>query len=116
MKFLRDWWAQRVKLSPGTIEFTVGSREEGKSDVWRSDLIVLKILAEELEAKHNLLKQSDGTLAATSEFFAELAGKYVDQGCKTCTPAMAWEIWIVVDKRFRLFDRDFKKQLQKAIW
>ena len=116
MKFLRDWWAQRVKLSPGTIEFTVGSREEGKSDVWRSDLIVLKILAEELEAKHNLLKQSDGTLAATSDFFNELAEKYVSQGCKTCTPAMARQIWIVVGERFRLFDRDFKKQLRKAIW
>lgn len=111
----RNWWNQRVRLASGDVEFAVGCRD-GNDSTWRSDLVVLKIIAEELESKHQIQKQSDGTLAATPEFLTELAAAYKQQGCPDCTPAMAKQIWVVVAMRFYRLDSDFQRQLEKVIW
>jgi len=114
MKWLTNWWKQRVRLATGEIEFTVPTSETD-TEVWRSDLITLKIVAEEQEALHEIKRQSDGTLAATPLFLEKLSLHYEALGCPKCTPTMARQIWIVVAERFIVFESEFQTQLTKVL-
>lgn len=86
-----------INLIDGTLRFQVTRGD--KKETWTSDVLELKLLAEELEAKHSLDKSS-GFLVPTAAFLRELAAAYVEAGCPECGPTQAKQIWMLVASRF----------------
>ena len=104
------WRKKIVKLQTGKIEFELGDGE-----TWETDLIVIKLLAEDLQRIHQLQTRPDnGTVIATGAFLEELAAAYRSQGCEGCTAAMARQIWITAGYHFKKFNAKFSKELRKV--
>lgn len=98
-----------VQLQNGSIEF---ERPDGTT--WETDLIILKLIADELRIKHDLTTRENQTLVATRDFLHELAQAYRAEGCEGCTPAMARQIWITSGHHFEKFNKKFLTELQKV--
>ena len=79
---------------------------------WHADLVLYQIVAEELQAKHNLA--DDGKQwVATEDFLNDLAAQYKQLGAPESIDATAARfIWIAIAAKFAEFEARFNARLQ----
>ena len=99
-----------IQLDDGKLTFTFPQGEGVEPLVWEADLIEVKLLCEQLEAKHNLV-ESGGMIRGTAAFYRDLAAELTDLGCPVGTPTVAARIWGIVIDRFALSCRNLRQQL-----
>ncbi len=97
-----------LELVDGTLEFYI--TVNGISHTWLTDVVTLKLIAEEIETRHRL--QPSGTfLKPTPDFLADLAGAYVDAGAVACGQSQALQIWTLVHERFLRMRHSLTQQI-----
>gem|GEM_PF-3043010 len=79
-------------MEDGTLRFKVRS-QDGSEREHSIDVLVLRLVCEELEDKHRL-PEVDGRYKPSAEFLTELAGRLCGLGVDGCTPSIAYQLWI----------------------
>jgi hypothetical protein len=113
MFFKRSTKRRVIHLQSGSVRFVIPI-DENETKNWDTDLLILKLLIEELEQKHQLTKRDDGTFETNTNFLAELSTTMERQGCPRCTPTMARQVWLSVTEQFAILEQRFRIELAKA--
>ena len=87
---------ETIALDSGRLSFVVRTPDGDKP--WNPDVMELKLVSEELEAKHKL-EEVDGQVKSTGPFLLELADAFERLGCPQCDSAQALRVWAVVTHR-----------------
>lgn len=80
-------------MDDGQVTVEIVSRNTGEKRQITYDPLLLLLTCEELEAKHQLPKASNGERTATVAFVVELAQSLADIGIVGCTPNLAVKLW-----------------------
>lgn len=104
---------KRLALESGAVEFTVPV--PGKPpEIWNADLVVLKLIGEELEQLHRLPVVNE-SYQPSGEFLTALADRYKAEGCPHCTPSTAYQIWCAVHREYLAMNQRFEHRAARAL-
>jgi hypothetical protein len=81
----------KIEVRDDSIEVLIKRQSEPPNSV-AVDLLELRMLVEELEAKHPM-KREKGMVYATREFLRDLATQLKEIGVEGATPSMAFQLW-----------------------
>lgn len=84
---------EAIALDSGRLDFLV--RTPDGEQPWHPDVMELKLVCEELEAKHQL-KEVDGRMESTGPFLLDLADAFERLGCPKCDATQALRVWTIV--------------------
>lgn len=89
-----------IRIDTGRRKFEIS--RNGETKLWEYDILELKLLFEELEAKHGLRNEKNEVLNPTGAFLHELASRLQVLHLDYCTLDVAFRIYNVVNTQFRV--------------
>lgn len=105
---------KKISLEPGDLCFEIPLDDGTKQD-WRVDLVTAKLLCETVERNHNLKLSDEGTLQPTPDFLDQLSESFVNAGCPRCTPKMAHNAWLAINRQFIRMEIKFRRQMRQTL-
>jgi hypothetical protein len=106
------WRKRRIRIDSGELAFQVTIPGEDRPKTWKTDLITMRLAAQDLEERFRL-KVKQGIIYGTAEFFEALAAKYVELGAPACDPSQARAVWIAVNNRFNRVESQLAREIDK---
>lgn len=83
---------------------------DGTKQVWEFDVVELKLEAERLEAKHNLI-DGEKLRPPTTAFLADFCEALKEKGMPVCTFTLALRVYSLVAVQFSQLSRSLAEQL-----
>ena len=99
-----------ITLKHGQFHFNV-EMENGETVPATIDVLELKLLCEELEYKHHLEKNPDGSYKSSTDFLRDLAAQLALAGVPSPTVTLAYQLWHVAGAKLNELKKNINDQL-----
>jgi hypothetical protein len=103
-----------IRLSTGQRKFEI-TNADGETFVWQYDVVRIKLIAESLEARHELKRDGNEVSATTPEFIKDFAGRLRAEGLKDCTDDAAYYVYGIVNAQFAAISEQLSRQVNEVL-
>ena len=102
----------KIEVREDSIEVLIKRQSEPSTSV-SVDLLELRMLVEELEAKHPMRREK-GMVYATREFLRDLATQLNEIGVEGATPSMAFQLWSKLSEAVEALKKNTPEEQRSA--